>query len=71
VASGGTVALLDETWSIGKRWAHKYIWANNTMHARCFHIWHQPTSNHFWQLLKFVPYDLFEVTAHHQPAFRR
>jgi len=71
VAPDGTIALLNETWRVGKRWASKYVWATVTTHSRRLDIWYQRSGQHQWRLLKSVDYDLFETIAHRQPAFRQ
>jgi len=70
VAPDGTVALLNETWRVGQRWANKYVWATITTHSRRLDIWYQRSPHHDWQLLKSVDYDLSESVAHRQSAFR-
>jgi putative transposase len=70
VAPDGTIALLNETWRVGKRWAGQYVWATITTHARRLDIWYQRSSQHDWRLLKSAAYDLPEPVAHRQPAFR-
>ena len=71
VAPDGTIAVLNETWRVGKRWANKYVWATITTHSRRLDIWYQRSSRHPWRLLKSVDYDLSETVAHRQLAFRR
>ena len=71
VASDGTIALLNETWPVGKRWANKYVWATITTHARRLDIWYQRAIQHEWRLLKSVAYDLPETVANRQPPFRQ
>jgi len=66
----GTIALLNESWPVGKRWAGKYVWATITTHSRRLDIWYQRSIQHDWQLLKSVDYDLPNPVAHHPIAFR-
>lgn len=71
VAPDGTIAMLNETWRVGKRWTNKYVWATITTHSRRLDIWYQRSSRHPWRLLKSVDYDLSETVAHRQLAFRQ
>jgi hypothetical protein len=70
VAPDGTIALLHETWPVGKRWAGKYVWATITTHSRRLDIWYQRSVQQDWRLLKSVEYALSETVAHRQLAIR-
>jgi hypothetical protein len=71
VAPDGTIAILNETWRVGKRWANKYIWATITTHSRRLDIWYQRSLPYDWRLLKSVDYDLPETVARLKPIFAR
>lgn len=71
VAPDGTIAILNETWRVGKRWANKYIWATITTHCRRLDIGYQCSAQHDWRLLKSVDYDLPETVARLHPVFAR
>lgn len=71
VAPDGTIAILNETWRVGKRWANKYIWATITTHSRRLDIWYQRALHYDWRLLKSVDYDLPETVARLTPIFAR
>jgi transposase InsO family protein len=69
VQPDGTIALLNETWSVSRRLAGKYVWATITTHCRRLEIWSQRSAGHAWRLLKTVAYDLPETVARLKPAF--
>jgi putative transposase len=70
VAPDGTIALLNETWPVGKRWAGKYVWATITTHSRRLDIWYQRSVQQDWRLLKSFDYALSEAVAHRQLSTR-
>jgi putative transposase len=70
VTPDGTIALLNQTWPVGKRWAGQYVWATITTHSRRLDVWYQRSIQHDWRLLKSVDYDLPEPVAHRPIAFR-
>jgi hypothetical protein len=69
VSPQGTIALLNETWKVGKRWTDKYVWATVTTHCRRLDIWSQRSAHHDWQLLKTLDYDIRERVARLNPEF--
>jgi len=71
VAADGTIALLNETWRVGKRWADKYVWATLTTHSRRLDIWYQRSSKHTWRVLQTYAYALPERVAHRKSVFRQ
>jgi hypothetical protein len=69
VCPPGTITLLNETWTVGKRWTGKYVWATVTTHRRRLNIWYQRSAHHDWQLLKTFDYAISERVARLKPAF--
>ncbi len=71
VAPQGTISLLNETWTVGKRLAGKYVWATITTHRRRLEIWYQRSAQQDWQLRKAFTYDILETVARLKPEFAR
>ena len=71
VAPDGTISLLNETWTAGKRLAGKYVWATITTHRRRLEIWYQRSAQHDWQLRKAFAYDILQTVARLKPEFAR
>jgi len=69
VKSDGTMALLNETWTVSKRLAGKYVWATITTQRRRLDIWYQRSEQHDWRLLKTCAYDIPETVARLKPDF--
>lgn len=73
VKPDGTIAVLNETWKVSKRWAGKYVWATIITHCRRLDIWYQRSAEHDWRLLKTCAYDTLraETVARLKPEFAR
>jgi hypothetical protein len=71
VKPDGTIALLNETWRVGKRWAGKYVWATITTHRQKLEIWYRRSARHEWRLHKTFAYALEEPVKRRPPAFAR
>ena len=69
VKPDGTIAVLNETWKVSKRWAGKYVWATVITHCRRLEIWYQRSAQHAWCLHKTYAYDLPETVARLKPEF--
>jgi len=69
VAPEGTITLLNETWTVGKRLAGKYVWATITNHRRQLDLWYQRSAQRKWRLLKSVHYAIPETVARLKPEF--
>jgi hypothetical protein len=67
VKPDGTIAILNETWTVSKRLAGKYVWATITTHRRRLDIWYQRSAQHDWRLLKTRVYDISETVARLKP----
>lgn len=67
VKPDGTIAILNETWTVSKRLAGKYVWATVTTHRRRLDIWYQRSAQHDWRLLKTCAYDIPETVARLKP----
>ena len=69
VAPDGTIAILNEAWTVSQRLAGKYVWATITTHGRRLDIWYQRSAQHDWRLLKSFDYDIPETVARLKPEF--
>lgn len=67
VKPDGTIAILNETWTVSKRLAGKYVWATITTHRRRLDLWYQRSAQHDWRLLKTRVYDISETVARLKP----
>jgi len=71
VQPDGTITFLSETWTVGRRFAGRYVWATVTTHCRNLEIWYQRSAQQDWRLLKTFVYDLPETVARLWPEFKR
>jgi transposase InsO family protein len=71
VDADGSISVLNESWKVGRRWRHKYVWATLTTHSRRLDIWSLRSVQHDWQLLKTFDYDIPGVIARRKPEFTR
>jgi len=69
VKPDGTLAVLNETWKVGKRLAGKYVWVTIITHCRRLEIWYQRSAKHDWRLLKTRTYEIPETVARLNPEF--
>jgi putative transposase len=65
----GTISILNETWSVSKRLAGKYVWATIITHCRRLEIWYQRSARHPWRLRKTYRYDIPETVVRLKPEF--
>jgi hypothetical protein len=67
----GEIALLNETWPVGRKWIGEYVRATiNTAH-QTLTLWHQADATSEWRLLKTRQFRLKESVQDVLPAFRR
>lgn len=71
VSADGSISLLNETWKVGKRLAHKYVWATITTHCRQLAIWCQRSAQPPWKLIHSFDYEIQETVARLRPEFKR
>jgi len=69
VKPDGTIGVLNETWTVSKRLAGKYVWVTITTHCRRLEIWYQRSAKHDWRLLKTRAYDIPASVARLKPEF--
>ena len=69
VQTDGTIRILNEIWSVGKRLAGQYVWATLTTHRHVLDIWHCRNIRHPWRLIKHIHYDLGEQVHRHAQPF--
>lgn len=71
VSLEGTIAILNETWRVGKRLAGQYVWATLTTHTRRLTIYHRRSIKKAWRIVKEVRYAINEPVARLQSDFKR
>lgn len=71
VQTDGTIAILSETWRVGRRFAGRYVWATITTHQQRLDIWSQRSAQTDWRLLKRFAYPLPEPVKRRKPDFRQ
>jgi hypothetical protein len=71
VQSDGTIAILSETWRVGRRFAGRYVWATIVTHQQRLDIWYQRSAQSDWRLLKSFAYLLPEPVKRLKPDFRQ
>lgn len=69
VKPNGTISLLNETWTVSKRLAGKYVWATVITHCHRLEIWYLRSAQHDWRLLKTCAYNISETVARLKPEF--
>jgi putative transposase len=71
VAACGTVAFLNETWSVGKRWVGEYVRATIDTARQQVSFWHKPDEETDWRCLKTRLFRIHETVHDVVPALRR
>jgi len=69
VSAAGEIALLNERWRIGKRWAHRYVWATISTHRHELRIYYRAGAQAPVRLLRRWAYPLDEPVASLRPEF--
>ncbi|MBI1800720.1 MAG: hypothetical protein HYR71_03715 [Chloroflexi bacterium] len=67
----GTVSLLNESWSVGKKWLGEYIWSVIDTAAQTLTFWHRADAQSAWHRLKARPFRLPESAQPLWPSFYR
>jgi hypothetical protein len=70
VQPDGTIAILSETWPVGRRFAGRYVWATIMTYRHHLDIWYQPSAQADWRLVKSFAYPLPEPVKRRKPEFR-
>jgi transposase InsO family protein len=71
VTAEGQIELLNESWLVGKRLAHQYVWATLVTHERQLRIYHRASPQAQPRLLKEWPYAIPETVVALLSEFRR
>jgi putative transposase len=71
VTVDGTISLLGETWKIGKRRAHQYVWATIVTHRQRLEIYHQRSEQSSRRLIKIFDYQISEPVRRLRSEFKR
>jgi putative transposase len=71
VQPDGTIAILSETWQVGRRFAGRYAWATITTYRHHLDMWYQRSAQADWRLIKSFAYPLPEQVKRRKPEFRQ
>ena len=71
VDSTGHIEVLNETWTVGRKWIGEYVRATINTQQQCLTIWSKPDAASAWRLLKQRQFRLKECLQPVLPAFRR
>lgn len=71
VNSAGDIQLLNDHWSVGRRWMGEYVRATINTATQKLTIWHQTDEQAAWRCLKTRAFRLKEPVHDRLPAFRR
>ncbi len=71
VETGGQISLLNETWSVGKRWVGEYVRATINTRQQSLTFWHKADDTSDWRLLKTRSFTLKETVHDVLPEFRQ
>ncbi|CAG0937339.1 putative protein YagA [Thermoflexales bacterium] len=71
VQPDGTIAILSETWRVGRRFAARYVWATITTYRHHLDIGYQRSAQSDWRLIKSFAYPLPEQVKRRKPEFLR
>lgn len=69
--SCATVNVLNEPWTVGRKWCGQYVWVRVDTGHHTLTTWHQPGQLAPWQQLKTRAYCLYEPVQPLLPQFRR
>ena len=71
VETTGDIELLNETWSVGRKWIGEYVRVTINTDDHILTFWYQPDAASDWRLLKTRQFRLKECVQPLLPAFRR
>ena len=67
----GQIALLNEKWRVGKRWAGRYVWATISTNKRQLRIYYRSSADAAVRLLRSWAYPLGEAVIPLKAEYRR
>jgi hypothetical protein len=71
VNAAGAIRFLGESWKVGKRFAHQYVWATVITHTQSLEITHRRAEQATAKLLKRFSYEIPEPVRRLRPEFKR
>jgi hypothetical protein len=71
VDTAGRIELLNEPWTIGRKWSGEYVRATISTAEQSITFWHKPDENSAWRLLRKRQFRLKEPVLPVLPIFRR
>jgi putative transposase len=67
----GKIKVLNQRWSVGRKWIGEYVWVVVDTAKQTLTIWHKPDQQAPWQHIKASRYCLYEPVHPLLPEFRR
>jgi hypothetical protein len=71
VNAAGEIRLLGETWKVGKRFAHQYVWATVSTQCQTLEIHHRRAEQATAKLVRRFSYEIPEPVRPLRPEFKR
>jgi putative transposase len=71
VNAAGDIEVLNETWHVHKRLAHKYVWATIVTHEQRLRIYYRVSPQHAVRLVKTFEYPIAETVIPLRSEFKR
>jgi hypothetical protein len=71
VDTTGHIELLNETWTVGRKWIGEYVRATINTAEQTITFWHKADEQRAWRLLKKRQFRLKEAVQPVRPVFRR
>lgn len=71
VSPAGEIGFLGERWEVGKRLAHRCVWATVITLCRRLEIYHRRSGRAAWRLIKTSRCDLEETVSRLLPEYKR
>lgn len=71
VSGDGQISFLGESWKVGKRLTHQYVWATVITHCQRLEIYHRRSERSQVRLVKTFDYEIAETVRRLRPEYRR
>lgn len=71
VDAQGSIRLLNESWSVGRKWLNEYVWATIDTAAQTLSIWYKAEAEKPWVLIKTRRFRLSQPVQPLRLEFRR
>ena len=71
VDAEGRIVVLNQAWTVGRRWVGRYVWARVETESQVMMIWHRKDADAAWRQIREVRFPIAETVHRLKPAFRR